>query len=81
MFGNYVTAIAAALDNSIWLGTFDNGLMHLVIDDDLNEEMWLFYDTDHGLPSNYISGIAIDSMNETLWIGHDNGVSNCTVIE
>ncbi len=70
--GNYIVSLHEALDGSIWIGTYGNGLCKYINDDD-GGKFVLFTEKD-GLCNNVVYRIEEDSQGN-LWISTDNGLS------
>ena len=68
---NSVNTLAVAHDNSLWIGYNGDGLGHYF---PISESVEIFT-TAHGLVSNNINAIDVDS-NDTIWIGTDKGLNH-----
>jgi signal transduction histidine kinase/ligand-binding sensor domain-containing protein/DNA-binding response OmpR family regulator len=67
---DYINAISEDLDKNIWVGTWD-GLFLL----DSAYTVQKQFNTSNGLPSNEITGIITDNMNN-IWVSGMNGLSH-----
>ncbi len=82
MYGDAVTSLAIAPDNSIWIGFRKKGAMHFIPgNDDGQPGTWLYYNTQNGLLSDIIHKIVV-TPDGSIWFGGDTGaVARCTEIE
>lgn len=69
-----VNCIFEAADQTIWIGTYGNGLFRLAGRED-NRYVFRNYDTDTGLSDNVIYGIEEDRQG-TLWLSTNRGLSS-----
>ncbi len=71
--GLSVTRVIKGVDDDFWIGTKENGLLH--VDKNGNQEKFTNNRFDsYSIPENYISSLFIDDTN-LLWIGtHNSGV-------
>jgi signal transduction histidine kinase/ligand-binding sensor domain-containing protein/ActR/RegA family two-component response regulator len=72
MGSNYVRALSAGADGSMWFGTFDGGVARL------RDGLWTTYSTETGLPSNRVRGL-LETSGEggapVVWVATDKGVA------
>lgn len=66
---NKIVCFKVDMNNTIWIGTFDNGLSRLISGKFKNFNM-----SNSGLPSNFISCMDIDE-NDHVWVGTINGAA------
>jgi pimeloyl-ACP methyl ester carboxylesterase len=59
-------------DGNIWIGT-SNGLLSFFGASSLEPSNWILFNTEHGLPSNFINGVAIDKDN-SKWLSTAAGI-------
>ena len=69
-----VLSMANARDGGLWIGTYDQGVIHLpVAGADGQFRPWRIDETD-GLPSNHVRAL-LERADGSLWIGSNEGVS------
>lgn len=61
-------------DNSLWLGTWQSGLLHVLRDEDLNIIEVRNLTRDLQLPSSSVTGIHEDSQGD-IWLSHNEGLT------
>lgn len=66
--GNYVFAVVAKPDNTIWVGTWGGGVSHF------DGKTWKNYTKKDGLAGNIVYSVALDDSG-ALWFGTNGGVS------
>lgn len=79
MLNTYKRAYAV-IDDSLWVGTFGDGLM--VIEGDktksfTNNNTRSTQRVDDGLLTDYITCLAIDERSSTIWVGTNAGLASC----
>lgn len=69
------TCIAAAPNGDIWVGSYGNGVARF------DGSTWTSYTAADGLPSNYITSLAVDSTGD-VWIGNitDGGITGYGIV-
>jgi len=65
---NYIVALLADRDGTVWAGTWGGGLSHF------DGENWQVYTVADGLPGNHVFMLYQDDAG-TLWIGTNNGLA------
>ena len=68
---NYIVALLAADDGTVWAGTWGGGLGHF------DGERWRNYTMDDGLPANHVFMLHQDA-DGTVWAGTSKGLAKVT---
>jgi ligand-binding sensor domain-containing protein len=70
------TAIDQAKDGSLWIGTWDDGIRHLILATNGSNDIWETYTSEDGLVSDNISDIKL-APDGTIWFATAKGLSHC----
>lgn len=65
---NYIVALLADRDGTVWAGTWGAGLSHF------DGENWKVYTVDDGLPGNHVFMLHQDEQGQ-IWVGTNNGLA------
>ena len=65
---NYIVALLADHDGTVWAGTWGAGLSHF------DGENWKVYTVDDGLPGNHVFMLHQDKQGQ-IWVGTNNGLA------
>ncbi len=68
-----VLSMANARDGGLWIGTYDQGVIHLPATGSAQARPWRIDET-HGLPSNHVRAL-LERADGSLWIGSNEGVT------
>jgi len=66
--GNFVTSIGEGLDNTLWFGTYKNGISRF------DGQSWVTYTKDDGLISDWVLSVAVGP-DGVIWVGTLEGLS------
>lgn len=74
--GDSTTALAFARGGSLWIGTYEFGVVHAVPDAIGGLSQVMVYTAADGLADNHVTSLLLDT-DDSLWVGTFRGVSHC----
>ncbi|UXP32060.1 response regulator [Reichenbachiella agarivorans] len=71
---NYVLPIMITKDNQIWVGTLGGGLNKVIQGDKVDNDQFLSYTTEDGLPNNVIKAL-LEGDDGSIWLSSNKGIT------